>query len=273
MLPLGLKDEVGYDTVKVFCPKCQSVYHPPLSRRGGTGAIDGASFGTTFAHLFLMTFSNLVPDPLSPDSVYVPRIFGFRVYPSAKQRPSSGNAQLSLTAGSNPTNARNGRVNGHVAAAASGTTPSANATAAAWDAKKTSAKGSQPQQNDQIVPFEDNTPTIPAASVQGQAVKAAGGSDSLDISGKNDTTAGNFEANEEAASADKFDDEVSKELSQRQDGSDDNPGKFSQGQPKRRSRNNNFASPPQVEENGNSGDLSSMKQSKRQKRQSSAVGT
>jgi len=91
VLPLGLKDEVGYDTVEIFCPKCQCVYHPPPppSKRGGAAAIDGASFGTTFAHLFLMTFSNLVPDPLTPDSTYVPRIFGFRVHSTARQRPAT----------------------------------------------------------------------------------------------------------------------------------------------------------------------------------------
>mmetsp|Transcript_47031 Transcript_47031/g.56880 ORF Transcript_47031/g.56880 Transcript_47031/m.56880 type:complete len:393 (+) Transcript_47031:230-1408(+) len=87
VLPVGLKDEVGADTVKVFCPKCQSIYHPPPTRsRGGSGAVDGASFGTTFPHLFLMTFSNLVPDRLPPEAVYVPRVFGFRVHQSARQR-------------------------------------------------------------------------------------------------------------------------------------------------------------------------------------------
>lgn len=87
VLPVGLTDEVGADTVKVFCPKCQSIYHPPPSRsRGVSGAVDGASFGTTFPHLFLMTFNNLVPDSLSSDSAYVPRVFGFRVHQSARQR-------------------------------------------------------------------------------------------------------------------------------------------------------------------------------------------
>ena len=93
VLPVGLKDEIGVDTVKLFCPKCQCVYHLPVNRSrslhlGSTGntGIDGASFGTTFPHLFLMTFSQLVPDPLPEDSVYVPRVFGFRVHPSARQR-------------------------------------------------------------------------------------------------------------------------------------------------------------------------------------------
>jgi hypothetical protein len=100
VLPVGLKDEVGYQSVEIFCPKCQCVYHPPpLSRRGGS-AVDGASFGTTFAHLFLMTYSNLIPDPLTPDSTYVPRIFGFRVHPSARQRPTVSPASNEANANS-----------------------------------------------------------------------------------------------------------------------------------------------------------------------------
>jgi len=97
VLPVGLKDEMGADTVKIFCPKCQCVYHPPpvrsrSSHHGGAGAagVDGAAFGTTFPHLFLMTFSNLVPDPLPKDSAYIPRVFGFRVHMSARQRTSGG---------------------------------------------------------------------------------------------------------------------------------------------------------------------------------------
>ena len=83
--------------MKIFCPKCQCVYHPPpvrsrSSHHGGAGAagVDGAAFGTTFPHLFLMTFSNLVPDPLPKDSAYIPRVFGFRVHMSARQRGSGG---------------------------------------------------------------------------------------------------------------------------------------------------------------------------------------
>jgi hypothetical protein len=96
VLPVGLKDEIGSHTVKIFCPKCQCVYHPPPVRSrsnhnigsGGTAGVDGASFGTTFPHLFLMTFSNLVPDPLPTGSAYIPRVFGFRVHQSARQAPA-----------------------------------------------------------------------------------------------------------------------------------------------------------------------------------------
>ena len=40
--------------------------------------IDGAYFGTTFPHLFLMTYPTLRP-MAAPLPVYVPRIFGFRI--------------------------------------------------------------------------------------------------------------------------------------------------------------------------------------------------
>jgi hypothetical protein len=113
---------MGVDTVKIYCPKCSQVFHPPPLRSSrsssnaittatttsGSGAnvagsntgatsapttiqssgVDGAAFGTTFPHLFLMTFSNLVPDPLPPESAYVPRIFGFRIH-----RPLSSQQQ------------------------------------------------------------------------------------------------------------------------------------------------------------------------------------
>jgi hypothetical protein len=126
VLPVGLKDEMGADAVKIYCPKCHQVYHPPPVRSrasNGTG-VDGAAFGTTFPHLFLMTFSNLVPDPLPMEATYVPRVFGFRVHKSARQRTSSAtanananaaneaaanaNAVLNVTGSSNPHENMNG---------------------------------------------------------------------------------------------------------------------------------------------------------------------
>lgn len=40
--------------------------------------IDGAYFGTTFPHLFLMTYGHLKPQKISQS--YVPRVFGFKVH-------------------------------------------------------------------------------------------------------------------------------------------------------------------------------------------------
>uniref|UniRef100_A0A453JBR2 Casein kinase II subunit beta n=1 Tax=Aegilops tauschii subsp. strangulata TaxID=200361 RepID=A0A453JBR2_AEGTS len=39
---------------------------------------DGAYFGTTFPHIFMMTHSQLKPQ--KPAQQYVPRIFGFKVH-------------------------------------------------------------------------------------------------------------------------------------------------------------------------------------------------
>jgi hypothetical protein len=116
VLPVGLKDEMGADTVKIFCPKCQCVYHPPPIRSrgshhggaGGAAGVDGAAFGTTFPHLFLMTFSNLVPDRLPSDSAYVPRVFGFRVHSSARQRASASSSGLVASSNSRPREAADG---------------------------------------------------------------------------------------------------------------------------------------------------------------------
>jgi hypothetical protein len=106
VLPVGLKDEMGADAVRMYCPKCHQLYHPPpvISRASNGMGVDGAAFGETFPHLFLMTFSNLVPDPVPMEGTYVPRIFGFRVYKSAQQRQSSVTANVAANANANAAN-------------------------------------------------------------------------------------------------------------------------------------------------------------------------
>ena len=56
VLPVGLSDIPGQETVKLFCPSCLDVYSPPNSR---FQTVDGAFFGTTFGCLFFMTFPEL----------------------------------------------------------------------------------------------------------------------------------------------------------------------------------------------------------------------
>ena len=73
-LPVGTSDIPRTSTVKTYCPKCCDIYY---TRNKYQGNIDGAYFGTTFPHLFLMTFSYLKPP--KPTQVYTPRIFGFKV--------------------------------------------------------------------------------------------------------------------------------------------------------------------------------------------------
>ena len=52
----------------------QDIFHPKSSR---AASIDGAYFGTTMPHLFLLNRPNLIPAASSAN--YVPRIYGFRI--------------------------------------------------------------------------------------------------------------------------------------------------------------------------------------------------
>ncbi|KAH7422372.1 hypothetical protein KP509_12G005700 [Ceratopteris richardii] len=63
----------------VYCPKCEDIYYPTSRYQGN---IDGAYFGTTFPHLFLMSYPYM--KPAKPTASYVPRIFGFKIHKNAK---------------------------------------------------------------------------------------------------------------------------------------------------------------------------------------------
>ncbi|CAA3032106.1 casein kinase II subunit beta-4 [Olea europaea subsp. europaea] len=74
-LPVGQSDIPRSSTVKLFCPKCEDIYYPRSKYQGN---IDGAYFGTTFPHLFLMTYGHLKQQ--KPTQSYVPRVFGFKIH-------------------------------------------------------------------------------------------------------------------------------------------------------------------------------------------------
>jgi len=74
VLPVGLCDNPRNCTVAIYCPRCQDLFHPKSSRQAN---IDGAYFGSTFPHLFLLTQPELIPP--RPTQGYVPRIYGFRI--------------------------------------------------------------------------------------------------------------------------------------------------------------------------------------------------
>jgi hypothetical protein len=52
VLPVGLSDLPRNYTVNVFCARCQGLFFPKSTRQAN---IDGAYFGSTFPHLYLMT--------------------------------------------------------------------------------------------------------------------------------------------------------------------------------------------------------------------------
>ncbi|XP_076886687.1 casein kinase II subunit beta-1-like [Bidens hawaiensis] len=74
-LPVGQADIPRSSTVKIYCPKCEDIYYPRSKYQGN---IDGAYFGTTFPHLFLMTYGHLKPQKATQN--YVPRVFGFKLH-------------------------------------------------------------------------------------------------------------------------------------------------------------------------------------------------
>ena len=73
VLPHGLSDEMRKSRCKVFCPKCEEVYIPTKKTQ-----LDGASFGTSFAHMFLDAYAGQV---ILPPKVYYyePQMFGFKI--------------------------------------------------------------------------------------------------------------------------------------------------------------------------------------------------
>lgn len=60
VLPIGMSDIPRRDTVKVFCPQCHDVYRPRLHMHT---SLDGAFFGTTFAHMFMLHYKMQMRSP------------------------------------------------------------------------------------------------------------------------------------------------------------------------------------------------------------------
>jgi len=81
LLPVGLTDQKGKESVKLFCAECKEIYKCRSSRHEN---VDGAYFGTTFPHLFFLVFPEL--QPTRSKVTYTPRIFGFRIHSTAHAR-------------------------------------------------------------------------------------------------------------------------------------------------------------------------------------------
>lgn len=82
VVPAGLHDEWKKSEMKLFCPKCCDLYNPSVNY--SNVSIDGAYFGTTFPHLFFMTYKELEPSPST--LLYIPRIFGYRIHNKGPNR-------------------------------------------------------------------------------------------------------------------------------------------------------------------------------------------
>jgi len=91
LLPVGLSDVPMQHTLKMFCPSCQEIYFPKYTRHS---TIDGAYFGTTFPHLLVLQYPEIIQQRACPP--YVPKIFGFRIHPRAasNQRRAAKQQQI-----------------------------------------------------------------------------------------------------------------------------------------------------------------------------------
>ncbi|CAH1425022.1 unnamed protein product [Lactuca virosa] len=75
-LPVGQSDISRQTSVKIYCPKCQDIFTPQFRFQDN---LDGAFFGTTFPHLFFLTYGHLKPQKTTLQE-YVPRVFGYKVH-------------------------------------------------------------------------------------------------------------------------------------------------------------------------------------------------
>ena len=86
LLPVGLSDGPHTSPVKLYCPRCEDIYVPKSSRHA---SIDGAYFGTSFPHIFLQCYPNLIPQKTeervwsffgsAANAQYVPKLFGLKI--------------------------------------------------------------------------------------------------------------------------------------------------------------------------------------------------
>jgi len=80
LLPIGINDKPNRDEVKLYCCSCGLMYR---SNYHGSTKIDGAYFGTTFPHLFFMSFPDLLPRKKNLEFM-TPQIYGFKLHKTWK---------------------------------------------------------------------------------------------------------------------------------------------------------------------------------------------
>jgi casein kinase II subunit beta len=75
VLPVGMSDLPRNYSVNLFCPRCHDIFYPKSAKQAN---LDGAYFGTTFAHLLLMINHTNVPKKIN--HTYVPKVYGFKIH-------------------------------------------------------------------------------------------------------------------------------------------------------------------------------------------------
>ncbi|EDV37770.2 uncharacterized protein Dana_GF11247, isoform C [Drosophila ananassae] len=97
VLPVGLTDLIGQSHVKVYCPRCHDIFQP----RSRCALLDGAMFGSSFPHMFLMQLPALRPQP--PKEKYVARLYGFQLHKKALMPSDSPERKIPSSASTTTT--------------------------------------------------------------------------------------------------------------------------------------------------------------------------
>jgi hypothetical protein len=71
---------------------CVSTFIVCTTEKSSDALLDGAYFGATFTHMFFMQYPKSVPKP--PSTVYVPRVYGFKVHESSASRHNGPKASV-----------------------------------------------------------------------------------------------------------------------------------------------------------------------------------
>ena len=74
VFPIGLSENIRHSKVRIYCPKCEDVYTPKKK----CSDVDGAYFGSSFPHILLKTYPDLIPNELPVQ--FIPRIYGFKLH-------------------------------------------------------------------------------------------------------------------------------------------------------------------------------------------------
>lgn len=88
LLPVGLSDVPYQKAVKLYCQRCEDIYSPKSTRHG---QIDGAYFGSTFPHMLLMVYPNLIVPKSVPGGANSASL-GFANTPSAVANANAGSS-------------------------------------------------------------------------------------------------------------------------------------------------------------------------------------
>lgn len=74
LIPFGLSNNPRISSVKLYCHNCNNVFDPENT----LSSLDGCAFGNTFPHLLTLTYRDKFCK--KKYGIYVPRIFGFKIY-------------------------------------------------------------------------------------------------------------------------------------------------------------------------------------------------